>query len=204
MSASPKQPNPTLDYYSGHADAYAARTQSDRNRYFVDEFTRGLPAGAAILDLGCGAGWAAVEFERRGYDAHAADGCPELVTIASTRLKRPARVMLFDELTENAAYDGIFANAVLHHLPKSAMPGVMKRIARALRPAGRLFASFKQGEGEHSDRLGRFYAYYTQEELQRLVWATPDLAFDRILRQEGLDFANEPQVFLGVLAHRPA
>lgn len=192
----------TLAYYSGHADAYAARAVSDRNRHFMDAFTRGIPVGGTILDLGCGAGWAAATFEQMGYDVHACDGCPELAAIASSRLKRPARVVRFEEFDDEAAFDGIFANAVLHHLPKDALPGVMARIARALKPGGLLFASFKQGEGEHSDKLGRFYSYCMPDELKRLVDTAPGLVFDRIEVQEGLDFAGESQVFLGVFARR--
>ncbi|MGD9866893.1 MAG: class I SAM-dependent methyltransferase [Hyphomicrobiales bacterium] len=204
MSDTPKSGDGTLAYYSGNAEAYAAREVSGRNRHFIETFARDIAPGGAILDLGCGAGWAASMFERMGYDAHACDGCPELAAIASRKLKRPARVVRLEDIDDASIYDGIFANAVLHHLPKDAIPGAMARISRALKPGGRLFASFKQGEGEHADKVGRFYSYCMPQELERLVEATPGLAFDRIETQEGLDFTGEPQVFLGVYAHRTA
>jgi hypothetical protein len=45
----------------------------------------------------------------------------------------------------------------LLHVPKDRLPEVIARIHRALRPSGILFASFKAGEGEGRDKLGRFF-----------------------------------------------
>jgi hypothetical protein len=51
----------------------------------------------------------------------------------------------------------VWANACLLHVPKDRLPEVIARIHRALRPSGILFASFKAGEGEGRDKLGRFF-----------------------------------------------
>ena len=68
-------------------------------------------------------------------------------------------VLLFEDLTAEAAYDGIWANACLLHVPRPALPGILARVRRALRPGGAFYASFKAGEAEGRDRFGRYYNY---------------------------------------------
>lgn len=192
----------TLSAYSGQADAYAKREIAERNRKNIELFMERLPAGARVLDLGCGAGWASQMMEAQEFDVFAVDGCAELAAIASERLKRPARELRFDELDYAEEFDGILANNVLHHVPKADLPTILQRVATALRPGGLLFASFKQGDGEGEDSLGRFYAYYQPDELTALFEAVPGLAVEDKLSSDGLDFAGVPRTFLAFFVRK--
>ena len=49
------------------------------------------------------------------------------------------------------------------------MPGHLSRLHRALRPGGLLHLGMKTGTGAHRDALGRFYTFYTIEELTALL-----------------------------------
>ena len=63
----------TLDVYSKEAASYATRDRKERADGFLDPFIAMMPAGAVVLDLGCGAGWAASVMQERGFDVHALD-----------------------------------------------------------------------------------------------------------------------------------
>lgn len=78
---------------------------------------------------------------------------------AQERLGRPVKVMRFDELSDVSAYDGVWANASLLHVPRAALAGVLALILQALKPGGIFFASFKAGGVAGRDRLGRYYNY---------------------------------------------
>jgi hypothetical protein len=46
------------------------------------------------------------------------------------------------------------------------MAGILSRIHRALKPAGVFYASFKLGDGDGRDSLGRYYNYPSAQWLQ--------------------------------------
>ena len=160
------------------AATYAQRSKPDRIGGFLEPFMAAMPTGGVVLDLGCGSGWASEIMETAGFDVHALDASPEFAALAQPKVRRPVRVMSFEGVEDVAAFDGIWASASLLHVPKAALPGLFVRLARALKPGGLLLATFKAGEGEARDKLGRFYSYYSLDELEALVRATPGLAWE--------------------------
>lgn len=155
----------TLGFYAEEASAYAGRDRQAENRR-IDIFAAGLAPGARILELGCGGGQDSEEMLRRGFDVVPTDGSPELAKQAAQRLGREVRVLLFEDLAEVAAYDGVWAHACLLHAPRPALPGIIDRIRAALRPGGVFYASFKAGEAEGRDSLGRYFNYLSSAELR--------------------------------------
>jgi SAM-dependent methyltransferase len=155
----------TLGFYAEEASAYAGRDrQAEHSR--IDPFVAGLKRGARVLELGCGGGQDSEEMLRRGFDVMPTDGSPELAAQAEQRLGRPVGVLLFEDIEDVAAYDGVWAHACLLHAPRPALPGIIDRIHRALRPGGILYASFKAGEAEGRDGLGRYFNYLSSDELR--------------------------------------
>ena len=57
----------TLQFYRGNAEAYAGREITSRQARLT-AFLALLPPGAAILELGCGAGGDTAEMLARGFD----------------------------------------------------------------------------------------------------------------------------------------
>ena len=192
----------TLAVYAREAESYARRDRTERAGGFLEPFMAMLPPGAVILDLGCGAGWAAAIMQERGFDVHALDASPEFVALAQPKLRRPVRIMSFEGVDEVAAYDAIWASGTLLHVRKAGMPALVARLSRALKPGGLLFATFKAGEGEARDKLGRFYAYYSLAELQRLIAGEPSLAWEGHLESIGNDFAGNRNTVYGLKARR--
>jgi SAM-dependent methyltransferase len=154
----------TLQFYRENAEAYAgwAKAPSTRLRGFLAL----LPSGGSILELGCGAGNHSAVMLAEGFSVRATDGSPEMAGIASQRLGHPVEAMRFDQLDAHEAYDGVWASACLLHVPRDELAGILARVHRALRPSGVFYASFKMGEGDGRDSLGRYYNYASPEWLE--------------------------------------
>jgi SAM-dependent methyltransferase len=155
----------TLRFYRGNAKAYAKRTFTSRQARLM-AFLAQLPPGACILELGCGAGGDTAEMLARGFDVRATDGSPEMADIASKHLGRTIETLLFHELDEVEAYDAVWANACLLHVPRTELADVLARIWRALKPEGVFYASYKEGEADGRDTLDRYYNYPSPEWLR--------------------------------------
>ncbi len=155
----------TLRFYADNAASYA-RHRSQPTGAPLETFLAALPAGARILELGCGNGIDAESMLVRGFDVDATDGTPGLVAEAQTRIGARARLMRFDALDASADYDGVWACASLLHVPASELTEILSRIRTALRPRGVFVASFKGGTGEGFDALGRYYNYPTPANLE--------------------------------------
>jgi SAM-dependent methyltransferase len=157
----------TLAFYEREAAAYAARREP-RGDPRMDAFIAALAPGAAVLDLGCGGGQDAEVMLVAGLRVTAMDGSPALAAEASRRLGRAVQVRKFEELRDEARYDAVWANASLLHVPIDGLPEVLARVWRALKPGGRLFASFKAGDGPGRDALGRYYNFPSAAQLQAI------------------------------------
>ena len=154
----------TLQFYRRNAEAYADWAKAPSLR--LKGFLALLPPEGSILELGCGSGNHSADMLAAGFKLRATDGSPEMAEIASRKLDHPVETMLFDELNENEAYDGVWASACLLHVPRDELAGILQRIRRALKPEGIFYASFKVGEGDGRDNLGRYYNYPSPEWLQ--------------------------------------
>ena len=154
----------TLQFYRDNAQSYAewAKGPSTRLRGFLAL----LPPGGSILELGCGAGNHSAEMLAAGFAVRPTDGSPEMAEMASRRLGRPVETLLFHDLDEQGAYDGVWASACLLHVPRDELTAVLARIHRALKPSGVFYASFKIGEADGRDKLGRYYNYPAREWLE--------------------------------------
>ncbi|NOT41509.1 MAG: class I SAM-dependent methyltransferase, partial [Alphaproteobacteria bacterium] len=116
----------------------------------------------------------------------------EMAREAEKRIGRPVRVQLFEDLDDMNAFDGIWANASLLHVPRAGLPNVLARVRRALKPGGLLAASFKSGGQEGRDKLGRYYNYLNADELAALLhetgaWQTLDLKEGRGTGYDGTE-----------------
>jgi SAM-dependent methyltransferase len=147
----------TLQFYRDNAQSYADWAKAPSTR--LVRFMALLPAGGSILELGCGAGNHSAEMLKAGFVVRSTDGSPEMAEIASRRLGQPVETLLFDQLDAEDAYDGIWASACLLHAPRDELADILARIHRALKPSGLFYASFKIGDSDGRDKLGRYYNY---------------------------------------------
>jgi SAM-dependent methyltransferase len=89
-------------------------------------------------------------------------------------------------------FDGIFANAVLFHVPRAALPDVLGRLWTSLVPHGVLFSSNPRGdnvEGWSGDRYG---SYHDLEAWSRFLKAADFEAIEHYYRPTGLPREQQP------------
>lgn len=108
-----------------------------------------LPAaqGADVLDLGAGFGMHAIPLARRGARVIAIDSSAELLhTLDESRDSLPVRtvnddVLAFESHITEAPSAILCMGDTITHLPEfGAVEGLIEKVARALRPGGRLLS----------------------------------------------------------------
>ena len=169
--------NQTLNYYAENAADFAADTVNVDFSATQERFLALLPAGASILDFGCGSGRDTKAFLDRGYRVTAMDGSPELCRIASAYIGIPVRQMLFDELDDVEAYDGIWACASILHVSSAELPNVFRRMIPALKSGGIIYTSFKYGTFE-GERNGRWFTDFTEKTFADFMSQFPELTIE--------------------------
>ena len=178
----------TLRFYEAAAERYAQDGNDVEQRRFLDPWLDRLSPEAHILELGCGAGRHAARMAARGFTVDATDAAHEMVRLANLQCGVSARRMLFDELVAEATYDAVWANACLIHVPRTLFATTLTRIRHALRPGGWHFASFKLGDGEGRDALGRLHNFPDQDWLEASYKEADFLIHENTLfRGEGAD-----------------
>jgi SAM-dependent methyltransferase len=190
----------TLQFYRGNAQAYAGREIKKHTR--LTRFLALLPPGGAILELGCGAGADSAAMLAGGFDVRPTDGSPEMAGVASRRLGRPVGTLLFHDLDEVEAYDGVWANACLLHVPRPDLGHVLTLIWRALKPAGHFYASYKAGSSDGRDKLNRYYNYPSPDWLRASYAAAGQWSSLSIETGEVRGFDNEQAAMLFVVARK--
>ncbi len=160
--------NQPISYYDEHAEEYCAATADADISFCRDKFTACLPAGARILDAGCGSGRDSRAFMDDGFAVTAMDASGEICAIAEKLLGQKVLQLTFEEMNFQSEFDGIWACASLLHMEKKEIRSAMKNIINALKPDGVLYASFKYGTEERTSR-GRLFNDYDENSLKALL-----------------------------------
>jgi SAM-dependent methyltransferase len=166
----------TLDYYNGNSREFDERTRHYDMRPRMQPFIDMLPAGARILDAGCGPGRDVQTFRELGFDAMGIDGSQAMVELART-IALCARVehIAFHEIEFVNEFDGIWASASLLHVPSDQIDDAMHRLARALRVGAVIYMSVKEGDGRRVHDDGRVFYDYSTATLRELFARHPAL-----------------------------
>jgi SAM-dependent methyltransferase len=191
----------TIRVYDERAAEYAKMTNADADagkqlRLFMSH----LPDGGRVLDLGCGPGAAAAAMANAGFIADATDASCEMVALANEHPGVNARQALFDDISGQDIYDGIWASFSLLHAPRADFPTYLGALHKALKPGGTFYIGMKLGTGEGPDRLGRFYTYYSQEELENHMTNSGFTITDRTLGA-GVGLDGSTSDWISVIAH---
>ncbi len=173
----------------------------------IEAFVAALGGAGRVLEIGSGGGRDARELERRGLVVRCTDVAQGFVDLLRAEGFRADRVdPLTDELADpqhpDTPYDGVWSCACLFHVARDDLVTVLRRLAEATRPGGRIHASFKDGDGEAQSTSG------TPDAPQRYtdtLWREPDLgaqfAAAGWVVDEVASHGNAP--WLAVRGHRP-
>ncbi len=196
--------------YDRLAKVYAARrTRHDRRdakylRFLEDR----VPPGAAVLDLGCGAGVPIAARLARRYKVLGVDFSPNQIALAR-RLVPDARFRRAD-MTKvtfpRASFSAVCSFHAIIHVPREEHRNLFRRVRSWLLPGGFFLATLGSDAWVSSDD-DRFLGV-------RMFWSQFDAATNlRILRRTGFrivqssleraTFAGELEEHLYVLAQKP-
>ncbi len=148
-------------------------------QHLADFFLRQL-TGKKILDVGCGPGRDAKYFAEHGCSVVGIDLAENFVAIPAALNILVARFMRMDMRAlafPAESYDGVWACASLHHIPKEEAAKALLEFHRVLRNTGVVLVSVRNGTGEEVvqrkiDKFKpKFFSYYTQEQLKAAVQA---------------------------------
>jgi SAM-dependent methyltransferase len=125
-----------------------------------------------------------------------------MADVASRRLGRPVETLLFHDLDAVEAYDAVWANACLLHVPRSELAGILALVWRALKPAGYFYASYKAGGADGRDTLNRYYNYPTLNWLRMTYAEAGSWSSLAIETGEGRGFDNKQATMLFAVARK--
>lgn len=191
----------TLAFYEQRGREWAAALPAAHSPE-LDAFLDRLAPRARVLELGCGDGRDAERMIALGFDVHPSDGSPHMARLASERLGREVPVLCFADIDAVEAFDAVWCQATLLHVPEGDLPAVLGRIHCALRPGGHHWASFKGGEGGGRDPHGRFFSYLSAERVEAAYRAAAPWAEFEISTHDGYSFGHVPTPWHNVLARK--
>ena len=153
----------------------------------------GKPAPLEILDLGCGPGRDLKAFTAMGHHATGVDGCPRFVEMARAYSGCTVWQQDFVDLDLPAAhFDGVFANAVLFHVPSAVLPGVLRALYACLKPGGVLFSSNPRGQNQEGWNGARYGSYHDEATWAAYVQGAGFTLIEQYYRPPGLPRDQQP------------
>jgi SAM-dependent methyltransferase len=190
----------TLAHYDQRAEDFWAGTRDHDVRQNMEALLKAIEAGFpecvapfAILDFGCGPGRDLKAFKDLGHDPVGLDGSARFAAMARDYSGCEVWEQDFLKLDlPSARFDGIFANAVLFHVPSKELPRVLGELRAALKPGGVLFSSNPRGANEEGWNKGRYGVYHDLETWRRYLTAAGFTELHHYYRPEGLPREQQP------------
>ncbi len=153
----------TLAHYDQNAQGFWEGTRDHDVSQNIDAMLQHIDAASPLelLDFGCGPGRDLISFTALGHNVTGLEGSAQLAALARAHSGCEVLEQNFLNLDlPRERFDGVFANAVLFHIPSQALQRVLSALHSALKPGGVLFCSNPHGtgqEGWHGDRYGVFH-----------------------------------------------
>jgi SAM-dependent methyltransferase len=186
---------------------WAARVRQEERARFAAVLTGAVPAGATLLELGCGTAGPTTQTLARHFQLTGVDISPRSIALA--RLALPGAEFLAADMTTMAfapgRFDAVAAFYSIIHVPREELAALFARIFTWLRPGGLLVATLNGRDTPGSfeeDWLGApmFWSGYDPDTTRRLVEAAGFLI--EALTLETADEDGEPTTFLWLVARR--
>lgn len=185
----------TLAHYNDSADSFRAGTSNhdvSQNIAALLRHIEGTPP-FTILDLGCGPGRDLKTFSALGHHAIGLDGSERFVEMARSDTDCEVWHQNFLDLQlPPDHFNGIFANAVLFHVPVKVLPQVLERLRTTLKPHGVLFSSNPRGQNQEGWNGDRYGSYHDLAQWQTLMRNAGFHELEHYYRPDGLPREQQP------------
>jgi SAM-dependent methyltransferase len=185
----------TLEHYDQRAEEFWQGTRGHDVRQNIDALLGAIESKPpfTILDFGCGPGRDLKAFTDLGHVAVGLEGSARFAAMA--REYSGCEVLEQDFLRldlPSARFDGVFANAVLFHVPTLELPRVLGELHAALKPGGVLFSSNPHGDNQEGWNKGRYGAYHDLASWRRHVTGAGFEELSHYYRPAGLPREQQP------------
>jgi 2-polyprenyl-3-methyl-5-hydroxy-6-metoxy-1,4-benzoquinol methylase len=194
----------TLAHYERTAQAFWEGTKDHDVSQNIAALLQAInvPAPFKLLDFGCGPGRDLKTLKDMGHQPTGLEGAAPLAAMARQHSGCEVLEQNFLDLQlPQAQFDGVFANAVLFHVPSIALPQVLKQLHDTLKPGGVLFSSNPRGEGREGWQGERYGSYHDWPTWQAFMTAAGFVALHHYYRPTGLP--REQQPWLASVWRRP-
>ncbi|RML41441.1 hypothetical protein ALQ95_04247 [Pseudomonas syringae pv. ribicola] len=185
----------TVSHYNRVADDFREGTRDHDVSQNIDALLRHIERSAPwqILDFGCGPGRDLKTFTAMGHIAVGLDGSERFAEMARAETGCEVFQQNFLELDlPQGRFDGIFANAVLFHIPRQELPRVLRELYATLKPGGVLFSSNPRGENQEGWNGERYGAYHDLETWRQLLTDAGFTELEHYYRPAGLPRDQQP------------
>ncbi|MEI2814784.1 MAG: class I SAM-dependent methyltransferase [Burkholderiaceae bacterium] len=187
--------NRTLSHYESSAEAFWQGTKDHDVSQNIDALLAHLDGQAPfdILDFGCGPGRDLQTFKALGHRPIGLEGATALAVMARHNSGCEVWEQNFLALDlPSDRFDGIFANAVLFHVPSAALPRVLAQLCASLKPHGVLFCSNPHGNDQEGWQGSRYGAYHSLATWRQFMQAAGFVELTHYYRPTGLPLAQQP------------
>src|SRR3990167_1954181 len=148
----------------------------------IDKYLSFFKPHASILDVGCGFGKISKYLVKKGFDVTGVDFSENMIELSKEQVPTGNFFVkdIKHPLNFKNTFDGVIAIAVLLHIPKNEVTGVLKNITAPLKSKGYFYATVKEirrgdrdeetvKENDYGYDYERFFSYFTLDELKRYV-----------------------------------
>ena len=151
------------------------------------------PPPFELLDFGSGPGRDLKTFKELGHHATGLEGAARLATMARSYSGCEVLHQNFLELSlPGGRFDGVFANAVLFHVPSQVLPRVLGELHATLKPGGVLFSSNPRGDGREGWSGDRYGTFHDLPAWRNYMSAAGFVALTHYYRPAGLPIEQQP------------
>jgi SAM-dependent methyltransferase len=185
----------TLGHYEARAQEFWEGTRDHDVSQNINALLTNIQAAKpyTLLDFGCGPGRDLVTFRDLGHRVIGLEGAAALAAMARSHSDCEVWHQNFIQLElPGEHFDGIFANAVLFHVPTLILPRVLRQLYETLKPGGVLFCSNPRGEGQESWNGERYGAFHDLASWRSYVTAAGFVELTHYYRPTGLPIEQQP------------
>lgn len=185
----------TLGNYNSTAEGFREGTRDHDVSQNIDALLRHIQSEKPwqILDFGCGPGRDLQTLTAMGHVATGLDGSEQFARMARADSGCEVLQQNFLALDLPAErFDGIFANAVLFHIPKQELPRVLRELHASLKPGGVLFSSNPRGHNQEGWKGERYGSYHDLEAWRVLLTEAGFGELEHYYRPTGLPLDQQP------------